>query len=64
VRWTFANRQRIYSLWNGVLTQSGSAVMVANASYNGNLPLNGSTSFGFIANWNGSNAVPTDITCG
>jgi Cellulose binding domain len=63
VRWTFANGQTITQLWNGVSTVSGSTVTVRNASFNGSLGANASTTFGFTANWTGTNAVPTSLTC-
>jgi peptidoglycan/xylan/chitin deacetylase (PgdA/CDA1 family) len=62
VTWTFANGQTITQLWNGTLSASGSAITVANASYNGAVPANGTTSFGFTGTWNGTNAVPAP-TC-
>ncbi|MFI5909881.1 polysaccharide deacetylase family protein [Dactylosporangium sp. NPDC051541] len=62
VKWTFANGQTITQLWNGTLSASGSAITVTNASYNGNVPAGGTTSFGFTGNWNGTNAVPS-LTC-
>jgi mannan endo-1,4-beta-mannosidase len=31
-------------------------------SYTGNIPVNGSVSFGFIGSWNGTNAAPTSFT--
>uniref|UniRef100_UPI0020104B72 cellulose binding domain-containing protein n=1 Tax=Sphaerisporangium perillae TaxID=2935860 RepID=UPI0020104B72 len=63
VKWTFANGQTITQLWNGSVTQSGSAVTVKNASYNGNLGAGASTTFGFNGSWNGTNAVPSTVTC-
>jgi hypothetical protein len=63
VRWTFANGQTITQLWNGVSTVSGSAVTVRNAAFNGSVPANATTMFGFTANWTGTNAVPTSLTC-
>jgi peptidoglycan/xylan/chitin deacetylase (PgdA/CDA1 family) len=62
VRWTFANGQTINQLWNGTLSTSGPAVTVTNMSYNGTVPANGTTSFGFTGTWNGTNAVPA-LTC-
>ncbi|MER7273922.1 cellulase family glycosylhydrolase [Dactylosporangium sp. NPDC000244] len=62
VKWTFANGQTIGQLWNGTLSTSGSAVTVTNAAYNGTIPANGSTEFGFTGTWSGTNAVPT-LTC-
>jgi endo-1,4-beta-xylanase len=61
--WSFANGQKVTSLWNGLVSQSGSDVTVTNAAYNGSLAANGSTSFGFIGTWTGSNAVPVAVTC-
>jgi endo-1,4-beta-xylanase len=38
-------------------------VTCVNASYNGTVPDGGSVSFGFNANWSGSNPAPT-VTLG
>ena len=62
VHLTLASGQTISSLWNGVNTGTSGAVTVRNASYNGGLAGNGSTTFGFVANGNGS-ATPTNVTC-
>jgi chitodextrinase len=62
VTWTFANGQSISQIWGGLLTASGSSVTVRNESYNGALAANAGTTFGFIASWNGTNAIPT-VTC-
>jgi hypothetical protein len=61
VTWTFPGGQVISQLWNGTVSQSGAAVSVANASYNGALGTGGSTSFGFIAN--GTSQVPGSVAC-
>jgi cellulase/cellobiase CelA1 len=63
IGWTYADGQKITSLWNGVLTQNGSAVSVKNAAYKGSIAAGGSTSFGFLGNWTGTNSVPAAITC-
>ncbi|MFI5915989.1 cellulose binding domain-containing protein [Dactylosporangium sp. NPDC051541] len=63
VRWTFANGQTITQLWNGTQSTSGANVTVRNVSYNATIPANGTTTFGFLANWTGSNTVPTPISC-
>jgi predicted lipoprotein with Yx(FWY)xxD motif len=62
--WTFANGQTISSLWNGVETQSGSAVTVKNEPYNGTLAAGATLSgIGFNGTWNGTtNAIPTAIS--
>jgi len=62
VTWTWAGNQQITNLWNGTSTQSGKAVTVTNASYNGAIAVGGSTGFGFGANYSGTNAAPT-LTC-
>jgi endo-1,4-beta-xylanase len=60
--WSFANGQVITQLWSGTVSQSGAAVTVTNASYNGTLNANGgSADFGFLANWTSANAAPTSF---
>lgn len=59
--WTFNGNESINNLWNGSRTQNGKNVCVKNASYNGNLPTNGTASFGFTHN-NAPGAVPTSFT--
>jgi subtilase family serine protease len=62
--WSFANGQKITSLWNGIESQSGANVTVTNESYNGTIQ--GGTSYtglGFNGTWNGvTNAIPTSFT--
>ena len=57
--WSFGGAQRIVNLWNGVVTQSGQAVSVANAGWNGAVASGGSVNFGFQATYAGANAKPT-----
>ncbi|WP_433422580.1 endo-1,4-beta-xylanase [Microtetraspora malaysiensis] len=64
VTWAFPNGQKITQLWNGTLSQSGANVTVRNVSYNGTVAPNGSTTFGFTADWSGSNGTPSSVTCG
>jgi len=59
--WSFGAGQTITQLWNGSVAQSGAQVTVTNVSYNGSIPTNGNTSFGFGGTWNGSNPVPTNF---
>lgn len=59
VDWTFPSGQSIQQLWNGVPSQSGSAVTVKNMSWNGNLGSGGTASFGFNGSWSGANTTPT-----
>ncbi len=63
VGWTFPNGQTVTQIWNGSATTSGSSVTVRNAVYNGTLAANGTTSFGFLGAWNGSNTAPATLTC-
>ncbi|WP_341718110.1 carbohydrate-binding domain-containing protein [Micromonospora sp. FIMYZ51] len=62
VTWTFANGQTITQSWNATISASGSAVTASNVSFNGSLGAGGSTTFGFLGSWNGSNSAPT-LTC-
>ncbi|AGZ42187.1 cellulose binding domain-containing protein [Actinoplanes friuliensis] len=59
---SFPSGQTVTQLWNGVVTQSGSAVSVKDAGYNGSIGTNASTSFGFNGAWSGSNTVPSSFT--
>ncbi|GGM58191.1 hypothetical protein GCM10011608_48930 [Micromonospora sonchi] len=66
--WSFGAGQTVQQAWNTTLTQSGAAVTAKNVSYNGAIPTNGSTSFGFNGSWTSSNPVPTSfalngVTC-
>ena len=63
VSWTFPNGQTITQLWSGSYKQSGASVTVSNASYNGAVAAGGSTTFGFLGSWNGTNNPPSSITC-
>ncbi|GLI03272.1 endo-1,4-beta-xylanase [Phytohabitans aurantiacus] len=63
VRWAFGAGQTVTNVWNGVVSSSGANVTVRNAAYNGTIPANGTTSFGFLGSWTGSNPVPASITC-
>jgi endoglucanase len=62
--WTFANGQMVTQLWNGTVSQSGSAVRVTNMSYNGSIATGATlTGVGFNGSWNNvTNSVPTAFT--
>jgi rhamnogalacturonan endolyase len=61
--WTFPGNQHITSLWNGIYTQNGTAVTVANQVYNGTVAANGGkVSFGFCLSYSGLNEKPTSFT--
>ncbi|MEG3632834.1 non-reducing end alpha-L-arabinofuranosidase family hydrolase, partial [Micromonospora palythoicola] len=66
--WSFGAGQTVTQSWNTTLTQSGAAVTARNVSYNGTIPTNGTTSFGFNGSWTSNNPTPTDfalngVTC-
>lgn len=46
-KWTFTNGEQVAQLWNGTYTTSGSSVTAHNASWNGSLAANASTTFGY-----------------
>ena len=60
VTWTLSSGQTISQVWNGTLSSSGPSVTVTNASYNGSLPANASTTFGFLA---GGNPSTPSLSC-
>ncbi|MDX3451402.1 glycoside hydrolase family 6 protein [Streptomyces sp. ME02-8801-2C] len=62
VKWSYAGNQQVTSGWNAKFTQSGTAVTVANETYNGTLANGGSVSFGFNGSYSGTNAIPTSFT--
>jgi endo-1,4-beta-xylanase len=59
---TFPGDQKLTSDYNGTFSQSGEAVTLTNASYNGSIPVNGSTTVGFQGTWTNSDAAPTAFT--
>ncbi|MGW4804791.1 lytic polysaccharide monooxygenase [Kitasatospora sp. NPDC004272] len=61
--WQTGAGTTITSLWNGVLTTSGSTVTVRNAAYNGTIGANSSTILGFTANSTGNNFPTGSISC-
>src|SRR5262249_29170724 len=63
LRWTYANGQVISQLWNGTVSQTGSAVTVTNVSYNPTIAAHTTVDLGFLASWNNTtNAAPTSFT--
>ncbi len=59
---TFPGDQKITSAWSaGSESQSGENVTITNASYNGTIAPNGSTSLGFQGTWANSDASPTSF---
>ncbi len=64
LQFSFPNGQTITQLWNGSYTQSGAAVTITNASYNGSLAPGGTLNSppGFNGSWSTSNSAPTSFT--
>jgi endo-1,4-beta-xylanase len=63
LKFTFPGDQKITSSWNtGSNSQSGEAVTLTNASYNGAIAAGGNTSIGFQGTWTSSDAAPTAFT--
>ncbi|MEU4568975.1 cellulose binding domain-containing protein [Micromonospora sp. NPDC023956] len=58
----FPGDQRITTLWSATYAQSGSAVTIRNASWNGTIAAGASVSFGFQGTWSGSNPTPTSFS--
>ncbi|MFD7659828.1 cellulose-binding domain-containing protein, partial [Actinosynnema sp. NPDC059797] len=61
LEWSFPAGQQVTQLWGGEFSQSGSAVTVRNASYNGSLATGASVTPGFNGSWTGSNPAPTSF---
>ncbi|GAA1286509.1 protein kinase domain-containing protein [Saccharothrix xinjiangensis] len=61
VSWPLPPGHAIGNLWDGTLAAEGGSVRVGNADYNAELPVGGSTTFGFTAN--GPEAPRPDVTC-
>lgn len=59
--WSFAGNQQITNLWNGVLTQNGQSIGVANAAWNNSIASGGAVALGFQASYAGANAAPNNF---
>lgn len=63
VTFTFPGNQRVTNGWAGVWTQTGAAVTVRNADWNGALAPTASTAAGFNGSVTGTNTNPATVTC-
>jgi len=63
IGWTFPGDQKINDLWNGSYTQSGRAVTVTNASYNGTVAPGGTVMVGFTGTFASNDAPPAGVRC-
>ncbi|MFB9236267.1 cellulose binding domain-containing protein [Plantactinospora siamensis] len=59
---SFPGDQRITSAWSASYTQSGNAVTVHSAGWNGGIAAGRSVSFGIQGTWTASDAAPTSFT--
>ncbi|MEV7062730.1 cellulose binding domain-containing protein [Streptomyces collinus] len=64
LNWTFPDGQKLTQAWNAEAAQSGAAVTAKNIGWNGNVTAGSSVSFGFTANWSGTNTKPAAFTLG
>ncbi|MFW5703957.1 MAG: cellulose binding domain-containing protein [Patescibacteria group bacterium] len=62
VTWNFDDGADVVNLWNGEVSQSGSAVTVTGASWNKTIPSGSSVSFGFQADSSVDPTVPDSFT--
>lgn len=63
VGWTIPSGQTINSVWNGTLTQNGSAATVRNVDWNATVAPNGEQTFGLAASAPGSSPAQPTLTC-
>lgn len=63
VRFTLPSGETITQLWNGANSGTSGAVTVKNLSYNGNLPANGSATFGFTGTSSSAATAPSTVAC-
>jgi endoglucanase len=59
LQFNFAGNQKITNMWSASFTQSGQAVTISNADFNGKITVGGTVDFGFNITYSGSNAKPT-----
>jgi hypothetical protein len=60
--WSFAAGQRLVTSWGGAGTQAGSAVTVANPSWNAALGTGATANVGFVGSYPSANPAPTDLS--
>jgi hypothetical protein len=62
VGYSWPGSQTISQIWSASETQTGSAVTIGNLSYDGAIPVNGSTTFGLLGTGTAPSTLP-DLTC-
>jgi Glycosyl hydrolase family 12/Cellulose binding domain len=63
LNFTLPSGETLASTWGGTFTQSGQAVTVTNAPYDGVIKQGGSVTIGFTANATGTGTIPASIAC-
>jgi hypothetical protein len=59
---SFPGDEKVTTAWNATVTQTSAGVTATNLSYNGNVAVNATTTFGFQGTWSASSAAPTAFT--
>jgi cellulase/cellobiase CelA1 len=59
---TFPGDQKITNAWNATVSQNGSSVTAANASYDATISPGGSVSFGFQGTWASNDTAPASFS--
>jgi len=62
LKFAFPAGQTVTNLWSGAFTQTGAAVTVTNAPWNGTIQAGGSVELGFNGSHTGTNTKPTAFT--
>lgn len=60
--WIFSGDELLVSAWNAEMKQNGKNVIAKNVSWNGNIPVNGSISFGFQGSFSQKYGQPTNFS--
>jgi endoglucanase len=60
--YSYSGNQKVSQGWSGTWSQSGEAITVTNASWNGSLGTGASTQIGANFSYSGTNAAPTAFT--
>ncbi len=62
-RWNVPAGVTISTVWNGTLSQSGSAATVRHADWNRVIPADGTSNFGLVVNTTGTGSALPTLTC-
>ena len=63
VNFSFTAGQTISQIWGGTRVQTGSAVVVSNETWNGQVAPGAGATSGFLGSWTSSNPIPSPVTC-